>query len=399
MRSSARWRLCVGLLIGLASPALGAGGYGLWNWYVIPAAGSLPGVGSTYWRLDLAVLNPYSWRSITVRMSFLQEKTDNTHASYHDFTINPGAQLNLADVVGQQFGVTGKGALELWTQDRAHFTTYARSYTTSPGGTYGNEVPGQYYIVGGGGRAFTSDIRVDASFRTNIGAVSASSVPIQVMARVFDNTGAFQGSYTFNLLPYSNEQVAVSSFAPAFGQGSVQWSCLTTGNNIQWVAYATPIDNASGDSIYLEERADDQYTTARPAWTLSGRWVGTLSIVGGGSESVTVDITQNWAKVTAEVYDTPTGFHVMHLSGYENQGAISFTGQPFVLQYENDSLWGTGTVVSGTGITGTFSGTGYYSAGGSFALSKSYSTTSLAEVPATAFRRGRHVSSNEPAAP
>jgi hypothetical protein len=347
-------------------------------------------MGGTYWRLDLAVLNPYSWRSITVRMSFLQEKTDNTHASYHDFTINPGSQLNLTDVVGTQFGVTGKGALDLWTQDGAYFTTYARSYTTSAGGTYGNEVPGQEYTVAGGGQAFTSDIRVDASFRTNIGVASASSVPISVLAKVFDSSGVFQGSYTFNLLPYSNEQVAVSSFATAFGPGSVQWSCLTTGSNIYWVAYATPIDNASGDSIYLEERADDQDTTARPTWNLSGRWVGTLSIVGGGSESVTVDITQDWATVTAEVYDTSTGFHVMHLSGYENQGTISFNGQPYVLQYETDSLWGTGTVVSGTGITGTFSGTGYYSAGGSFSLSKSYSVAPQAEASQPTLRRDHH---------
>jgi hypothetical protein len=332
-------------------------------------------------------------------MRFLQEKTDNSIAPYRDFTINPGGQLNLADVVGTQFGVTGKGALELWTKDGAYFTTNARSYTTSAGGTYGLGISGQDYVMGSGGRAFTSGVRVDASYRTNIGVASASSVPIAVLAKIFDNNGVFQGSYTFNLLPYSNEQVAASGFVPAFGPGAVQWSCLTTGSNIYWVAYATPIDNTSGDSIYLEERKDDQYTTVRPAWNLSGRWVGMLSIVGGGSESVAVDITQDLARVTAEVYDTSTGFHVMHLSGYENQGAISFNGYPYVLQNKNDSLFGTATVTSGSGITGAFSGTGYYSGGGSFALSKVYSTTSLTEVSATAFRCAQHVASNEPLAP
>jgi hypothetical protein len=388
MRSAYRWLLCIALLLGLASPALGAGGYGLWKWYLIPAAGSLPGANGTYWRLDLAVLNPYSWRSITVRIAFLQEKTDNTTAPYRDFTINPGGQLNLADVVGTQFGVTGKGALELWTQDGSYFTTNARSYTASPGGTYGQGISGQDYTVGDNGQAFTPGIRVDANFRTNIGAVSVSSVPISVLARVFDMNGAFQGSYTFNLLPFSNEQVAVSSFAPAFGPGSVQWSCLTTGDSIEWVAYATPIDNTSGDGIYLEERVDDQYTTAQPAWNLSGVWVGTLSIVGVGSEQVTLEITQDLATVTGDVYDTSTGFHVMYLSGYEDQGTISFNGYPYVLQYKDDSLWGTATVMSSTSMAGTFSGTDYYSGGGSFELSYSYSLAPKTEASRPTVRRG-----------
>ena len=281
MKHALSCSLVILILSLLAAPAIAAGGYGLWDWYIIPAAASNPGVNGTYWRLDISILNPYSWRPITVKMWFLAEKKDNSIAPVKAFTINPGAQVTLADVVGSQFGVTGKGALLLDTADGAYFTTNARSYTTSSGGTYGHEVPGQYMVRGPNAKAFTAGIRVDSVFRTNIGAVNGSRSSITVRADVLDTVGSIAGSYTFNLPPFGTEQVAVSSFSSLQGPGSIRWTCVSSNSGVEWVAYATPVDNASGDAIYLEERGDNQYTNAQPAWDLTGRWQGTMSVVGG----------------------------------------------------------------------------------------------------------------------
>jgi hypothetical protein len=360
--------------LGLAANFAYAGsGTGLWDWYLVPAAASNPGVYPTYWRLDLWVHNPYSWRSVSVRIWFLREKTDNSTAPHRDFVIGPAGQLALPDVVGNQFGVTGKGALLLNSTDGAHFSVNARSYTTSPNGTYGHEVQGQEYTVRGGERAFTPGIRVGEGYRTNVGVVNATSRGISVLAEALDSSGSLRGSYTFNLYPWSSEQLAVTTFAPEFGAGAIRWTCLSSGSDVDWVAYATPVDNVSGDAIYLEERRDDRYTMYRPSWNLSGRWQGSLSFVGGGGEQVTADFWQDGARVTGNVYDTLAGFLVMKIVGYENLGSLVFSGTPYVLQTINDSLWGSATVTSSAGIAGTFSGTGYYASGGSFALSKSYS--------------------------
>lgn len=361
-------------LLGPASRFACAGsGSALWDWYLVPAAASNPGVYPTYWRLDLWISNPYSWRAVTVRMWFLREKTDNSTAPYRDLVIGPAAQLALPDVVGNQFGVTGKGALLIRSTDGAYFSVNGRSYTTSPNGTYGHEVQGQDYVVYGGQRAFTPGIRVGEGYRTNVGAVNASSRGISVLAEALDSSGSVRGFYTFNLYPFGSEQVAVTSFAPEFGAGTVRWTCLSTGDDVYWVAYATPVDNASGDAIYLEERLDNAYTIYRPSWDLSGRWQGSLSFVGGGGEQVIADVWEDGARVTGNVYDLSVGFLVMKIVGYENQGSLVFTGTPYVLQTIDDSLWGSATVMSSTGIAGTFTGTGYYADGGSFALTKSYS--------------------------
>ena len=370
MRKGLRCVMLVVLLACIASSSLAAGGYGFWNWYLIPAAASNPGLKDTYWRLDLSVLNPYTWRSITVRIKFLREKTDNTTASYKDFVISAGQQLFIADVVGTQFGVTGKGALLLTTADGAYFTPNARSYTTSANGTYGHEVPGQQFVIIGEGTAFTAGIRVDSDYRTNIGAVNASSKSLSILAEVFDANGVVRGSYTFNLLPWSTEQVGVSSFASNFGTGSVRWTVGDSSSSSQWVAYATPVDNTSGDAIYLEEREDDMHLAARPQFALSGRWEGTLSIVDLGSEQVTARISQSGASVYAYLYNAATGCREAYLYGTEDQGTITFSGTPYLLPYYGKSLWGTATVISSTAITGTFSGTGPYASGGTFALSK-----------------------------
>lgn len=384
------------LLLCVSSPIFGAAGFGFWNWYLIPAAASNPGLNQTYWRLDLSVLNPYSWRSITVRIKFLREKTDNTAASYKEFVINPGGQLFLADVVNTQFGVTGKGALVLYTPDGAYFAPNARSYTTSPTGTYGHAVIGQSWTVYGAATAFTAGIRVDSDYRTNIGAVNASDYPISILAEVLDANGSVRGSYTFNLLPWSTEQVGISSFASNFGAGSIRWTSHSTAPYFEWVAYATPVDNTSGDAIYLEEREDNSNLTARPQYALSGRWDGSLSIVGFGTEQVTVRVSQTGASVSAYIYNAATGCREAYLYGVEDQGTITFNGTPYLLDFFGYYLWGTATVTSPTTVTGTFSGTGPYAYGGSFALSKVSSSFPVSgEASAIHRRHGRPVSGAE----
>jgi hypothetical protein len=395
-----RLLMLVVVLACVASPTLGASGFGFWNWYLIPAAASNPGLNQTYWRLDLSVLNPYSWRSITVRMKFLREKVDNTAATYKEFVINAGGQLFLADVVKNQFGVTGKGALVLYTSDGAYFTPNARSYTTSPTGTYGHAVIGQSWTVYGAATAFTAGIRVDSDYRTNIGAVNASSDPISILAEVLDANGAVMGSYTFNLLPWSTEQVGVSSFASNFGTGSVRWTASSSAPYFEWVAYATPVDNTSGDAIYLEEREDDSHLSARPKYALTGRWEGALSIVGFGSEQVTVKISQSGSLVSAYIYNAATGCRESYLYGYEDQGTITFSGTPYLLDFWGNYLWGTAIVTSSTTITGTFSGTGPYANGGSFAVSKvSSSFPASAEESTVQDHHGRPIPGGHPMQP
>jgi len=353
-------------------PALASTGYGFWNWYLLPSAASLPGLFGTFWRTDLNIVNPYQYKSITVTVKLLKELVDNTSAPERTFEVAPGAELVVADIVKTQFNAEGKGALVVWTEDGSYFTANARTYTGTPG-TFGQGINGQSSVSTGRGRAFIAGVRNGGGFRTNIGAVNASATSATLIAEVFDTAGVPRGTKSFSLLPWSAQQVSLDSFAGQFGQGFVRWTCSSTSTSIDWVAYASVVDNASGDAVYLEERPDDVYTAYEPAFDLSGRWEGTLDLNGIGSEAVTITVYQDGALVYGYVYNSATGCREMYLEGYETGGTVTFTGRPYLYDMRSDRLSGTAIVVSETTLTGTFTGTGFYAAGGTFALTQTAS--------------------------
>ena len=350
-------------------PALASTGWGFWNWYVLPSAASLPGLFGTFWRTDLNIVNPYQYKSITVTVKLLKELVDNTSAVEKNYTVAPGAELVVADIVKTEFNVEGKGALVVWTDDGSYFTASARTYTGAPG-TFGQGINGQSAVSTGRGRAFIAGLRNGGGFRTNLGAVNASSTSATLVAEVFDIAGVLRGTKSLSLLPWSAQQVSLDSFAGQFGQGYVRWTCSSTSTSIEWVAYASVVDNASGDAVYLEERPDDVYTAYEPAYDLSGRWEGTLGLNGIGSEAVTITVYQDGGLVYGYVYNSATGCLEMYLEGYETNGIVTFTGRPYLYDMRGDKLTGTATVVSETTLTGTFTGTGFYAAGGTFALTQ-----------------------------
>lgn len=356
-----------------AMQAEGATGYGLWNSYMLPSAAHLPGALGTFWRTDLYIQNPYTYQSLSVKVWFLPELTNNSSVQPRVFNIPAGGQLVLEDVVGTQFGATGKGALLVSTDNSDAFVHVAARTYTGASGTYGQAINGQLGANQAGQRALIAGVRNAAGYRANLGTVNCSNTTVEVQADVYDSAGLFRGSRSFTLLPWSSEQVSVSSFAGEFRDGYVKLSSTPSSGNALWLAYASVVDNITGDAVYLEDRPDDVFTYRRPSLDLSGRWEGSLSF-SAGYQSVDVNIYQYGAYVDAYLYDSSTGFRVAHLSGYEEAGQLVFQGSTNVLQYLGDQIWGSAQVTSGgNGLMGTFSGTGVYSGGGTFSVSKSWS--------------------------
>lgn len=356
-----------------AMQAEAATGYGLSNSYMLPSAAHLPGALGTFWRTDLFIENPYTYQSLSVKVWFLPELTNNSNAQPRVFNIPAGGQLVLEDVVATQFGATGKGALLVSTNNSEAFVHVAARTYTGASGTYGQAINGQLWPNRAGERALIAGVRNTGGYRANLGTVNWSGVTVVVQAYVYDSAGSFRGSRSFTLLPWSSEQVSVSSFAGEFRDGYVKLSSTPSSGNGWWLAYASVVDNVTGDAVYLEDRPDDMYTYRRPSLDLSGRWEGSLSF-SAGYQSVDVNIHQYGAYVDIYVYDSSTGFRVAYLSGYEEAGQLVFQGSTNVLQYLGDKIWGSAEVTSGGyGLMGTFSGTGVYSGGGTFSLSKSWS--------------------------
>ena len=273
------------LAVGAAAASAGTG-VGLWTSYVVPRAAHLPGDAGTFWRTDVAVVNPYPYQAVTVRVAYLPEKTDNSSWPFRAYTLGPGAQLVLDDVVGSVFGQEGKGSLCVWSPDGLYFTVSARTYTGAAG-TFGQTVNGQQSVNFGEAQSYTAGVRNAAGYRTNVGVFNWSAAALEVRADVFDDAGVLAGSRTFSLKPWSSEQVGVGTFAGNAASGYVRWTGLTAGDGAQWLAYASVVDDTTGDAVFVEDRSDDVYTQHEPAYDLSGRWYGNVSTALGGAPATT----------------------------------------------------------------------------------------------------------------
>lgn len=240
-----------------ASPLLAESGAGLTDWALIPAVAAAAGSAGTYWRSDVQILNPDTTRSIVVRVADLVSGEDNSIPYFRDYSIPPAAQIDLADVVDRELGRGGTGALVLSTADGSGFIATSRTYNTGSFGTYGQTESGQSFVCREGELALIPAVRNAGGFRSNVGIVNASDSSATFYVDAFDTWGAFGGSTTLFLPPWSQLQVAVASFSASFSLGYLEVSSAPTASPLYWVAYASVIDNASGDAVFIESRLAD----------------------------------------------------------------------------------------------------------------------------------------------
>ena len=288
------------LLLALC-PLRALAGPGLYNYFVLPAASAAGQLG-TYFRTDVYIVNPYTWKSVTVRMWFLKTGLDNSSASPRDILVPAGGTKVLPDIVLNTFGTSGGGALILdssSTSGSAFFLASARTYTGSASGTYGLLADGIDYFNGAGAESLISGVRNGSGFRTNTIVVSTSDIALSMQVTAYDSNGNSMGSRLLSLPPFGHQQLAVADFASFFDTGYLVWTCVTTSGSVGWVSYATPIDNASGDSSFVLDRG-----------TTSTGLIGIrTTFLGDGRES-------EWSGPAPGVPLTPTSTRTDHISSY-----------------------------------------------------------------------------------
>ncbi len=343
------------VVLASASGAFAASGSSLWDWFVIPAAAHVEGAQNTFWRTDVTIVNPYGWRSITVEVKLLVTGQNNTYGAEHSFTIGANQQLVLEDVVSTTFGITGTGALVLESTDGAYFTASARTYTGDTA-TFGQTENGQRSVCHSHDNALISGVRDNSRYRTNIGVVNAASRPAEIRARVYGDDGSLVATKVFELEPWSHQQVSLRSFGGAVASGYLRWDCLTT-DYTQWVAYASVVDESSGDAVFLEEREDAQYTQYRSTYNLDGWWFGNFS-GPAGSGSLYVLVYQDGPSLDAYTF-TLDGYVEVYVGGYVDGTTITIeAGFGFTIPCWNDFVTGGQATATSSSISGSYQAVG-----------------------------------------
>jgi hypothetical protein len=234
--------------------AVGAGAQELY----VPAAAHASGVAGTEWRSDLEV-KAVGTEAAGFTLELLRERADNSAPDTASFTVEPGTTLRLVDVVDDTFGVSGSAALRL-TPTHGTLLATSRTYNDAPGGTYGQYIPAMPAESAAEPARDHTLIQLSStsSFRTNLGLVNATGHRTTVDVGLFDAAGTPLGSTAIVLRPYEMRQVGnvfslVTTDEVPAGYATVR----TETEGARFFAYASVVDNLSGDAIFIPAQLDE----------------------------------------------------------------------------------------------------------------------------------------------
>lgn len=215
--------------------------------YYLAIAGS---VGS--FRTDVRIFNPSSSDS-NVSLVFVPAGNQNNGAAY----VNPvhkvipkGQGVAYDDAVATIFGATGLGAISINADTPLLITS--RIYAQTSSGTLGQgfhaERQGNLLLNG-----VLIQLRADASFRTNIGAVNMQNAPAHVTWTLFDKNGNKVSDGTMTIQPYGvigPTSITSGLFFDA-GNADLSDARVIFQSDVGLGVYASVVDNLTTDPTYF----------------------------------------------------------------------------------------------------------------------------------------------------
>ena len=219
---------------------------------VVPAAAHVAGLQDTNWRSDLEVYNP-TGTAVTYTIALLKRDQANPAPQQVAHAIDPGKSVRFDDVVSSEFGYQGSGALRITSQSGTLHVT-SRTYNQVSAGTYGQFIAGEgedrHILYGGEGSVV--QLRHDSAYRTNLGIVNVVDMPVSVDVDLYTAGGVLLGSKTIDLGSWEHHQVDGIFATVTGGDVNDGYAVLrTTTPDGRFLAYASVVDNATGDAIYI----------------------------------------------------------------------------------------------------------------------------------------------------
>jgi len=228
----------------------------------LPAAANVEGVNQTRWRTDVQV-KAQSGDDATFTIELLETGANNSQPTALDFTVGVGESLRLENLLETAFEFEGTAALRLTATDGRIGAT-SRTYNDAPAGTYGQTVPA---VDDDDAIAFGDEATLillsrspdpAVGFRTNLGLVNVTEGPITVEVDLVAADGAPLGTVTPSLRPFEHRQLNdVFHLAGADDVPDGYAVVRTTSDDGRFFAYASVVDNGTGDAIFLLGTPDE----------------------------------------------------------------------------------------------------------------------------------------------
>jgi PKD repeat protein len=217
---------------------------------VIPAVGRAPGIGGTYWRSDVTVMNPNLF-GIHLGWRYLGAGNNNSATGWSYLNLAGGETRVLRDVASM-FGIaSGTGALEFAADGFTPPVITSRTYTsTGDGGTYGQSIDP---VVSYRADVYVPGLRADASYRSNVGFYNNSDATTGVTATLVNLNGQIVAQASVSVPAHAPVQYSLSALFPNVNLAQYPMLTLhahTDGGGILF-GYGSVVDNASGDPVFF----------------------------------------------------------------------------------------------------------------------------------------------------
>jgi hypothetical protein len=224
---------------------------------LVPAAGNAPGANGTYFRSDIQVANLRN-SAQRVLMYWLPQGSSGAAIAPLAIDLSASRGFSSEDFVTNVLAQTGVGSIEFVgvTADgqfdpAAQLHVASRIWTPRPDGAAGTMSQSFPSIIlpGSTSRSKTVfGVRHSPQYRINVGISNPASTVhrFRVTARIATGTIDESDVFELEVPPRSMVQRATTLTASAIGQVLIE--NLTTGTATDWQAWASTIDNASGDA-------------------------------------------------------------------------------------------------------------------------------------------------------
>jgi len=221
---------------------------------LVPAAAATNGVGGSVWRTELTLFNGGS-EPASGQFTFIPG--GGAPVLTRSLFLGVNQSISFSNALNDLFGISnGAGAVAIEASSAT--TTPAiritsRTFTSGSVGTYGQSVPN----VSSDDLTSTlllTGIESDANFRTNIGLVNRSALPVNAGLTLYDADGNVVATTTVTVPENNFQQSSLGTFFPAvngrtFAALSMRVDSATP-NAVS--AYGSVIDNRTQDPVYVQ---------------------------------------------------------------------------------------------------------------------------------------------------
>ena len=246
--------LLVGLLIGLAAPAIYAAPGHLEGY--VPAVSHVEGKFGSFWTTDVWI---YQQGATVIHLWYNPSGQDSTDGQSVVLALD-GPVVFIEDVVETLFGTEGSGSLHYLADGPVQVLT-RNSTPAEGGGTFGQTIPGlplESASIAGSGQAGTLRMLVNQQngFRANLGLINVSPVVVSVLVEIFTADGNLapgNSSFTVDLEPFEWRQVngVLKRLNPGEREGLIIRAGVVSSDGAI-MGYVAEVDNTTNSPSYQQ---------------------------------------------------------------------------------------------------------------------------------------------------